>query len=67
MSGLRARFVQGRPAPLLPPEDARDGALVFVVSVLCLLACLAIVAALGANRAAHGWRTQLSGSATVPV
>jgi cell division transport system permease protein len=54
-------------APLLPPEDARDGALVFVVSVLCLLACLAIVAALGANRAAHGWRTQLSGSATILV
>ena len=56
-----------KPAPLLPPEDARDGALVFVVAVLCFLACLAAVAALGANRAANGWRTQLIGSATVIV
>jgi len=67
MSGRTAKAKRERPAPLLPPEDARDGALVFVVSVLCLLACLAVVAALGANRAAHGWRTQLSGSATVLV
>ena len=67
MSGIRPKSSRARPAPLLPPEDARDGALVFVVSVLCLLACLAIVAALGANRAAHGWRTQLGGSATVLV
>ena len=56
-----------KPAPLLPPEDARDGALVFVVAVLCFIACLAAVAALGANRAANGWRTQLTGSATVIV
>jgi cell division transport system permease protein len=56
-----------RPAALLPPEDARDGALVFVVTVLCFLACVAIVAALGANRAAEGWRAQLIGSATVLV
>jgi len=56
-----------KPAPLLPPEDARDGALVFVVAVLSFLACIAIVAALGANRAAGGWRTQLVGSATVLV
>jgi cell division transport system permease protein len=56
-----------RPAPLLPPQDARDGALVFVVSVLCLLACLAVLAAEAANRAASGWRTQLTGSATVLV
>jgi cell division transport system permease protein len=56
-----------KPAPLLPPEDARDGALVFVVAVLSFLACVAIVAALGANRAAGGWRTQLVGSATVLV
>jgi cell division transport system permease protein len=64
--GLRANR-EGGAAPLLPPEDARDGALVFVVAVLCLLACLAIVASLAANRAAGGWRTQLSGSATVLV
>jgi cell division transport system permease protein len=52
---------------LLPKRDARDGALVFVVSTLCFLACLALVAALGADRAANGWRSQLSGSATVVV
>jgi cell division transport system permease protein len=67
MSGMAQLKRRDRVAPLLPPEDARDGALVFVVAVLCLLACLAVVAAIGANRAAHGWRTQLSGSATVLV
>jgi cell division transport system permease protein len=63
----RAAAPRRRPAPLLPPEDARDGALVFVVAVLSFLACVAIVAALGANRAAGGWRTELIGSATVLV
>ena len=67
MTTRSVRASRDRPAPLLPPEDARDGALVFVVSILCLLACLAAVAAMGANRAAHGWRTQLTGSATVLV
>lgn len=68
MSGLvLGRTRRDAPAPLLPPQDARDGALIFVVSVLCLLACLAVVASLGAERAAHGWRAQLSGSATVLV
>ncbi|NQE62998.1 ABC transporter permease [Caulobacter sp. RHG1] len=56
-----------RPGPLLPPRDARDGALVFVVAVLCFLACLTGFAALAANRAAHGWTAQLTGSATVVV
>lgn len=56
-----------RTADLLPSEDARDGALVFVVTVLCFIACLAVVAALAANRAAHGWRTELKDSATVVV
>ncbi|HLK23654.1 MAG TPA: ABC transporter permease [Caulobacteraceae bacterium] len=56
-----------RPAALLPSEDARDGALVFIVGVLCFLACLAVVAALAADRAAHGWRSELRGSATVVV
>lgn len=56
-----------RPGPLLPPRDARDGALVFVVAVLCFLACVTGLAALAANRAAHGWTAQLSGSATVVV
>jgi cell division transport system permease protein len=56
-----------KPAPLLPRTDARDGALIFVVAVLCFLACLTAIAALGADRAARGWQTQLVGSATVLV
>lgn len=56
-----------RPGPLLPPRDARDGALVFVVAVLCFLACLTGFASLAANRAANGWTVQLTGSATVVV
>ncbi|MDB5451661.1 MAG: cell division protein [Caulobacteraceae bacterium] len=56
-----------RPSPLLPGADARDGALTFVVAVLCFLACLTAIAALGADRAARGWQTELVGSATVLV
>ena len=56
-----------RPGPLLPPRDARDGSLVFVVAVLCFLACLTALVALAANRAAEGWTNQLTGSATVVV
>ncbi len=67
MSETPPRASRRRAAPLLPKRDARDGALVFVVSTLCFLACLALVAALGADRAANGWRSQLSGSATVVV
>jgi cell division transport system permease protein len=62
-----SRATRRRPSALLPPEDARDGALVFVVAVLSFLACIAVVAALGANRAANGWRAELTGSATVLV
>ena len=54
-----------KPAALLPREDARDGALTFVVAVLCFIACLAGMTALSADRAAQGWRAQLTGSATV--
>lgn len=64
---VKAKKPRWRPAPLLPAADARDGALVFVVAVLCFLACLTAVAALGANRAAAGWQAQLVGSATVLV
>jgi cell division transport system permease protein len=67
MSDVAIAPPRRRLAPLLPREDARDGALVFVVATLCFLACIAMVAGLGAARAAHGWRTQLSGSATVVV
>src|SRR3954453_8345652 len=66
MSAARAK-TKWKPAPLLPRADARDGALVFVVAVLCFLACLTAIAALGANRAAEGWQAQLVGSATILV
>jgi cell division transport system permease protein len=56
-----------RPAPLLPRERAQDLLLVFVTAVLSFFACLAVVAALGANRAAEGWADQLRGSATVLI
>ena len=62
-----ARKFKWRPAPLLPAADAHDGALIFVIAVLCFLASLTAVAALGANRAAAGWQAQLVGSATVLV
>jgi cell division transport system permease protein len=64
-----ALFDPGRwkPAPLLPRRDARDGALVFVVAVLCFLACLTAIGALAADRAARGWTSQLSDSATVVI
>jgi cell division transport system permease protein len=56
-----------RPAPLLPEADARDGSLIFVVAVLCFLACLTAIGALAADRAARGWIGQLSAEATVVV
>lgn len=56
-----------KPSPLLPRRDPRDGALVFVVAVLCFLACLTAIGALAADRAARGWTGQLTGSATVVV
>lgn len=56
-----------RPAALLPADRAQDAALVFVTAVLCFFACLSVLAALGADRAAKGWMTELKGSATVLV
>jgi cell division transport system permease protein len=56
-----------RPAPFLPERDARDGALIFVVAVLCFLACLTGLGVIAADRAAHGWSSQLSGEATVII
>lgn len=55
------------PAPLLPRTDRRDHVLLFVVAILSFLACLTVIAALGADRAAEGWRSDLVGSATVLV
>jgi cell division transport system permease protein len=56
-----------RPAPFLPEKEARDGALIFVVAVLCFLACLTAMAVIAADRAAGGWTGQLVGEATVIV
>ena len=56
-----------RPAPLLPEADARDGSLIFVVAVLCFLACLTAIGALAADRPAPGCIGQLSAEATVVV
>jgi cell division transport system permease protein len=56
-----------RPAPLLPRERAQDVLLVFVAAVLSFFACISVIAALAANRAATGWADQLRGSATVLI
>ncbi|WP_346427380.1 FtsX-like permease family protein [Caulobacter sp. 17J65-9] len=56
-----------KPAPLLPRDEEREFSLHFVVAVLCFLACLAAVAAIGADRAASGWARDIRGEATVQV
>jgi len=56
-----------RPAPFLPENEGRDGALIFVVAVFCFLACLTAMGVLAANRAAGAWTGQLTGEATVIV
>ena len=56
-----------RPAPLLPRADGGDRALVFVVAVLCAVACLCAGASLAVARAARGWTGELSAAATVQV
>jgi cell division transport system permease protein len=55
-----------RPGPLLPRGE-RDRALVFVVAVLTFLACLTVFGAIAGDRAAQGWRRDLTASATVQV
>ena len=56
-----------RPAAFLPERDARDPALIFVIAVLCFLACLTALGALAGDRAARGWTGQLISEATVIV
>jgi cell division transport system permease protein len=51
--------------PLLPREDGRDGALVFVVFALCFLAVLAALGARAASDAANAWSDRLEGQITV--
>ena len=41
--------VTWRPAPFLPARDARDPALLFVVAVLCFLACLTALGVIAAD------------------
>jgi len=65
MSDASARTT--RPGPLLPPGQASDGGLIFVVAVLCFFACLTALAVVSSDRAARGWRADLQGSATVIV
>jgi cell division transport system permease protein len=67
MSGQMFDPTCWRPAPFLPQRDERDGSLIFVVAVLCFLACLTAIGVLAADRAARGWSDQLSGEATVVV
>ena len=56
-----------KPAPFLPEADARDPALIYVIAVLCFLACLTALGALAGDRAAGGWTGQLVSEATVIV
>lgn len=56
-----------RPGPLLPAGDGGGRSLVFVVAVLCFLACLTVFATIAGDRAAQGWRRDLAASATVQV
>lgn len=56
-----------KPASFLPDADARDPALLFVIGVLCFLACLMGLGAIAGGRAAQGWANQLTGEATVIV
>lgn len=56
-----------RPAPLLPRDPAQDLLLVFVAGVLCFFACVSVICALAAGRAAGGWTAELKDSATVLI
>jgi len=67
MSGAPFDLERWRPASFLPEKDARDPALIFVVAVLCFLACLTAMGVIAADRAAGGWASQLTGEATVIV
>jgi len=60
-------LLRWRPQPFLPASDARDGSLIFVVAVLCFLACLTALGVLAGDRAARGWTGQLVGEATVII
>jgi cell division transport system permease protein len=52
---------------LLPRDAAGERWLAAVIGVLCFLACLAAVGAAAADRAAHGWASELRAEATVQI
>lgn len=64
---MSLNLARWKPGPLLPGADARDGALVFVVAVLVFLSVASMMGAMGAHRAATGWSSALSDTATVLV
>lgn len=55
----------GKRAPLLPSEDAREAALFFVVAALCFLAALTGLATRAAYGAAESWAGQVQGEMTI--
>lgn len=54
-----------QPAPLIPVDDARETALVFVIFALCFLASLAALSARATYSAAASWTAQVEGEMTV--
>jgi cell division transport system permease protein len=54
-------------ADLLPKTEGHDVGLFFTVAVMAFLACVAMLGALGADRAARGWTEDLSAGVTVQV
>ena len=61
------RRLTDRTSGLLPRDSAGEPWLAAVIAILCFLACLAAVGAASADRAAHGWASQLRAEATVLV
>jgi cell division transport system permease protein len=56
-----------RTASLLPREDAREGALFFVVCALCFLAAFSGLVSRAAYAAAGAWTSEVSGELTIRV
>lgn len=56
-----------RSTSLLPPNDVRDVALVFIIAVLVFLASLTALGALAADHTARDWKQQLASSATAVI
>lgn len=55
------------PGDMLPREGGGIRWLASVIAILCFLASIAAVGALAADRAAHGWASELRAEATVQV